>query len=292
MDFKTIVYRPGPIARVILNRPEKLNAQNWTMLQEMDAAFNLAVNDPTCRVIILSGEGRAFSAGHDLGSADQRADIETQTVHLDPYNKGLMSRDIYTDSHLRWRDLPKPTIAMVHGQCIFGGVMIAAAMDFVFAARDATFLLTYGDYFTFPFDLGPRRAKELLFGNRVMTAEEAKEWGLVNRLYSAAELEEETLRYAARVVDQDPSELRLTKFMINQAMDNMGFSTHVRAVGSPFITRVYPPARQPGDARPEAGAPRPAGLDLSGVFKNRVRQALNYERDDENHAAARRGDPM
>jgi enoyl-CoA hydratase len=288
VEFKTLIYRPGPVARVILNRPEKLNAQTWTMLQEMEQAFDLAVEDPECRVIVLSGNGRAFSAGHDLTSEDQHEDIERQAQHLEPYNRGLMSRDVYTDSHLRWRDLPKPTIAMVHGQCIYGGWMIASAMDFIFAADDATFLPTYGDYFTMPYDLGPRKAKELLFANRFMTAEEAMQWGFVNRVYPAAELEKEMLIYAARVAEQDPQSTRMNKFAINQAMDNMGFSTHIRAVGLSFITRVYPPARRAGDAPPAPGGPRPAGLDLGGQFKNRVRQALEYLRQDQERAANRR----
>lgn len=288
MEFKTLIYRPGPVARVILNRPEKLNAQNWNMLQEMERAFDLAVDDPECRVIVLSGEGRAFSAGHDLTSDDQHADVTGQARHLEPYNRGLLSRDVYTDSHLRWRDLPKPTIAMVHGQCIYGGWMIASAMDFIFAADDAMFIPTYGDYFTMPFDLGPRKAKELLFANRFMTAEEAMQWGFVNRVYPAAALEEETMIYAARVAEQDPGGVRLSKFAINQAMDNMGFSTHVRAVGLSFITRVYPAARKPGEASDAPGGPRPAGLDIGGQFKNRVRQALDYLKHDQERAAARR----
>lgn len=288
MDFETLIYKPGPVARVILNRPGKLNAQNWRMLQEMEQAFDLAVDDPDCRVIVLSGEGRAFSAGHDLSSEDQHRDIAEQAQHLDPYNRGQLSRDVYTDSHLRWRDLPKPTIAMVHGQCIYGGWMIASAMDFIFAADDALFIPTYGDYFTMPYDLGPRKAKELLFANRFMTAEEALQWGFVNRTYAAADLEEETLHYAARVAEQDPQSTRLTKFAINQAMDNMGFSTHIRAVGLSFITRVYPPARNAGHPPPPPGGPRPAGLDLGGQFKNRVRQAIDYLRQDQAREASRR----
>ncbi len=177
MDLKTVVYRPGPVARVILNRPEKLNAQSWTLLSEMDQAFAAAVADPECRVIVLSGEGRAFSAGHDLSSDQQREDASARQGPLDPFARGLLNRDIYTDSHLRWRDLPKPTIAMVHWYCFWGGWMTATAMDIIFAADDATFLTTYGDHFTTAWDVGPRKAKEILFGNRAITADEAMAWG-------------------------------------------------------------------------------------------------------------------
>lgn len=289
MDFKTLIYQPGAVARVILNRPAKLNAQNWTMLQEMERAFDLAVDDPECRVIVLSGNGRSFSAGHDLNSDDQVADMREQAQHLAPYNRALLSRDIYVDCHLRWRDLPKPTIAMVHGQCIYGGWMIASAMDIIFAADDAVLIPTYGDYFTMPYDLGPRKAKEILFGNQFMSAEEAMQWGFVNRVIPAADLEAETLIYAGRVAEQEPGGVRLTKFAINQAMDNMGFSTNVRAVGSSFITRAYPASRPADAPPPEPGqGPRPAGLDGGGVFRNKVRQALEYRRLDQERAASRK----
>jgi enoyl-CoA hydratase len=288
VDFKTLIYQPGRVARVILNRPEKLNAQTWTMLQEMEQAFDLAVDDPECRVIVLSGNGRAFSAGHDLTSDDQHEDIRNQAQHLPPYNRALLSRDVYTDSHLRWRDLPKPMIAMVHGHCIYGGWMIASAMDIIFASDDATFIPSYGDYCTMPFDLGPRKAKELLFGNRFITADEAMQWGFVNRVFPAADLEAETMIYAERVAEQDPGALRLTKFAFNQAMDTMGFSAHIRAVGLSFLTRTYPPARKIGEPHPDAASgPRPAGLDLGGQFKARIRQALGYFQQDKERAAGR-----
>jgi enoyl-CoA hydratase len=282
MELSRIIYSPGPVARIILNRPEKLNAQSLGLLAEMDWAFNAAVADPACRVIVLSGAGRSFSGGHDLSSDEQRADTRERVEGKDPFALGLMYRDIYTDSHLRWRDLPKPTIAMVHGQCIFGGWMIAAAMDIVFAADDALFIPTYGDYFTTAWDVGPRKAKELLFANRFITAAEAMAWGFVNRTFPAADLELQTLDYAARVAEQDAGANRLVKFAINQAEDGMGFTQSVRAVGASFITRSY---RQPGQPRED----RPTGTDLSGQFRNKVAQAMDYLRRDKDKAAADRG---
>ena len=282
MELKRIVYRPGTVARVILNRPEKLNAQSLGLLAEMDWAFNAAVDDPQCRVIVLSGMGRAFSAGHDLSSDDQRADTRERIADKGPFAQGLMYRDIYTDSHLRWRDLPKPTIAMVHGQCIYGGWMIAAAMDIVFAADDAVFIPTYGDYFTTAWDVGPRKAKEILFANRFITAAEAMAWGFVNRTFPADALERETLEYAGRVAAQDAGSNRLVKFAVNQAQDGMGFTQSVRAVGASFITRGY---RRPGDAPAATAAARPAGTDLNSQFRDKVAQAMEYLRRDRAKAA-------
>lgn len=269
-SYSTLIYEAGAVTRIRLDRPAKRNAQSWTLLRELDRAFVSAVADPDCRVIVLSGEGPSFSAGHDLSSAEQQADIARDADGLQPFDRALLTRDIYTDSHLRWRDLPKPTIAMVHGHCLFGGWMIAAAMDLVFAADDAVFVATYGDYFTTAWDVGPRKAKELLFGNVAIGAREAEERGLVNRVIAHDRLEAETLAFAARVAEQDPARNRLAKFAINQAQDAMGFTTSVRAVGAAFITRNYP---VPGEPPSE----RPAGLDLDGLYRDRVRSALDFQ---------------
>jgi enoyl-CoA hydratase len=270
VDYQTIIYQPGPAARVILNRPERLNAQSWTLLAEMEDAFNTAVKDPDVRVIILSGAGRSFSAGHDLDSPEQRADQRQRNEGLDAFARTGQSRDIYVDSHLRWRDLPKPTIAMVHGYCIYGGWMIASAMDFIFAAEDALFIPTFGDYFTTSWDLGPRKAKEILYENRFMSAEEAMTWGFVNRVYPAADLERETLAYAGRVAEHDPFSTRTIKFTINQTLDTMGFTASVRSVGASFMRR---PAQPP---RPEGATTTPQ----EGRFRNLVGRAMEYLRED------------
>lgn len=268
MSFKTIVYEPGPVARVILNRPERHNAQSWTLLAEMEDAFDAAVRDPEARVIVLSGAGRSFSAGHDLDSPDQMIDRGERNEGLDPFGRSGQSKDIYVDSHLRWRDLPKPTIAMVHGWCIFGGWMIASAMDFIFAADDALFIPVYGDYFTAPWDLGARKAKEILYGNQFMSAQEAMDWGFVNRTYPAADLEHETLKYAQRVAEHDPFALRTIKFTINQTLDTMGFTSSVRATGASFIRR---PAQQQ--------RPQPASRE-DAPMRSQVSRAMKYLRED------------
>lgn len=268
MEYKAIRYEPGAVARVILNRPKKLNAQSWTLLLEMDHAFNAAANDPQVGAIVLSGEGRAFSAGHDLDSEDQIADRAQRTKGLDDFNASALSRDIYVDMHLRWRDLPKPTIAMVHGYCIYGGWMIASAMDIIFASEDALLIPTYGDYFTASWDVGARKAKEVLYENRFMTAQEAMQWGFVNRVYPAADLEKETLAYAARVVETGQFYNRTVKFAINQTLDMSGFSTSVRAVGEYFI-------HQPGPSRAEA-----SGTPQEGRFRNLTTTAMKHLEED------------
>lgn len=271
MSYKTILYEPGPIARVKLNRPEKLNAQSWTMLLEMDDAFSKAVADPKCSIIVLSGEGRAFSAGHDLDSPDQLEDQKNHTAGLSGFASTALNRDIYVDMHLRWRDLPKPTLAMVHGYCVYGGWMIASAMDFIFASEDALFIPTYGDYMTTSWDVGPRKAKEILYENKYATAQEAMKWGFVNRVYPIADLEHETLKYAQRVVSSGQFYCRTVKFVINQTTDMQGFSTSVKAVGEYFI-RTDP--TQP----PTGGVP---GARPNSRFRGLSSRAAKYLKEDQ-----------
>ena len=118
-------------------------------------------------------------------------------------------------------------------------------------------------------------------GNRVITASEAMAWGFVNRTFPAAELEDETMTYAARVAEQDAAANRLVKFAINQAEDGMGFSQSVRSVGASFITRSY---------RAPAPGERPTGTDLNGTFRGKVTQAMDYLREDAERRPAAKND--
>jgi enoyl-CoA hydratase len=234
MGYRHIVYQPGKSARIILTRPEFLNAQSYLMLEEIDLAIKEAVKDPECGVIVLSGAGRAFSAGHDIGTEednDYKASHE-YAAHGDPdiYRLFEDMRKLYVEYTLAWRNAAKPTIAMVHGYCIFGGWMVAAAMDIVFAAEDTQFLPGFVEYFSVPWDIGPRRAKEILFEHRFMTAREAYAYGFVNRIFDAESLEKETLAYAERVAENflsDPAWVRLCKFSINHMEQNMGLNATV-----------------------------------------------------------------
>jgi enoyl-CoA hydratase/carnithine racemase len=276
MAYETLIYQPGPVARVILNRPERLNAQSHKLLYEMDAAFAEADADAQARIVVLSGAGRSFSSGHDIDSAESVAERrERERDDADRWALGERYKQLYVDMHMRWRNLPKPTLAMVHGYCFFGGWMIAAAMDIIYASEDALFVPTYGDYMTTSWDVGPRKAKELLFGNRIITAREAMEWGFVNRVFPADELETETMIYAARVAENDSASLRTIKHTINQAQDMQGFTTSVWSLSPSLWGRqwAYPEVRQASELQPP---PRPPG----GPFRSRVQRAMQYLKED------------
>ena len=162
-EYQQIRYQSGRVARVILNRPRYRNAQSRIMLEEMDDAFARSVADDEVKVIVLSGDGEHFSAGHDLGTPEEEADREARGFPAEGRGIYKRLRQIYMENTMRWRNLQKPTIAMVQGYCIFGGWMIASAMDIIFASEDALFLPSQFQYFSTPWDIGPRKAKEILF---------------------------------------------------------------------------------------------------------------------------------
>jgi len=238
MGYESVTYTAGRVARVILDRPEYRNAQSSQLLNEVDSAFREAVDDPGVRVIVLSGAGEAFSAGHDLGTPDQVAAREARTGDrqlTEAEDHFGYSWDHFLDMSLRWRDLPKPTIAMVHGWCIFGGWLVSSAMDLIVAAEDARFMTNLLQYFPLPYDVGPRKAKELLFDNRVISGAEAHEMGFVNQVFPAERLEEETMAFAERIAENSSFFLRMAKVAVNNAQDAMGFKTAVTAAHSHYM---------------------------------------------------------
>jgi enoyl-CoA hydratase len=239
MDYKQIRYQPGKVARVILNRPRYRNAQSKVLLEEMDDAFNRAIIDNDVRVIVLSGEGEHFSAGHDLGTPEEIADQKKRGYPKNGKDIYKYLREIYMENTLRWRNLSKPTIAMVQGYCIFGGWMIASSMDIIFASEDALFLPAHFQYFCTPWDVGPRKAKELIFENRYLTAQEARELQFVSRVYPREKLQEETLAFAGRVAENDEFAIQSAKFSINHMMDTLGFTAEIEAAYQTYFINRY-----------------------------------------------------
>jgi enoyl-CoA hydratase len=259
MDFEDVRYgTDGGVATVVLTRPQYKNAQSWRLLDELDAALDRAVQDRTIRAIVVRGEGGTFSSGHDLGTPEQVADAEARGVP----DTGLGYYDNFRhynyDITLKWRNLPKPTIAMVEGYCIFGGWMIASAMDIVFAAEDARFLAGQVEYFSIPWDVGARKAKEILFESRFISAPEAHALGFVNRLYAPADLERETYAYAHRVAENGAFTLRMAKVAVNRVQDLQGYTNSVDAAFADYLVM----SRLRGVARIE-GARRLGGVDLA-----------------------------
>jgi enoyl-CoA hydratase len=225
----------GHVLKLTVNRPRQRNAQSRRLLEALDDAFARAGEDPNVRVIVLFGAGEHFSGGHDLGSADELADRAQRPVQPGLRGRFAHSREHFVNKTLRWRDVPKPTIAAVQGYCIFAGWLVASAMDIVFAADDALFLGANFQYFSIPWDLPARKAKEILYESRFIDATEAYELGLVNRVVPRSNLEAETLAYAHRIAENDPFQLRMIKMAVNQVQDTQGFQAHITAAHTMHI---------------------------------------------------------
>jgi len=236
----------GPIALVTMNRPRYRNAQNSAMTYALDDAFYRAAADDEVKVVILAGAGDHFSAGHDIGtpgrdidrSFDRRAGLWWDHVN----KQGVESRyaresEVYLGMCRRWRELPKPTIAMVQGACIAGGLMLAWCCDLIVAAEDAFFsdpVVRMGipgvEYFAHPWVMGPRFAKEFLFTGDRIDARRALALGMVNRVVPRERLRDETFALAERIATMPRLGLALTKKAVNQAEDLMGMRAGMDSV--------------------------------------------------------------
>ena len=235
----TVSYeRRGPVAVVTMNRPEYRNAQNSAMTYALDDAFQRAVDDDEVKVIVLAGAGRHFSAGHDIGTPGRDADVPYDRravmwwTHVGTHGgdqRYAREMEVYLGMCRRWREIPKPTVAMVQGACIAGGLMLAWVCDLIVASDDAFFadpVVRMGipgvEYFAHPWVLGPRAAKEFLFTGDRFSAEQALAWGMVNRVVPRSDLEASTFQLAERIAKMPRFGLALTKRAVNQAEDQMG----------------------------------------------------------------------
>ncbi|MGJ4859888.1 enoyl-CoA hydratase [Labrys sp. La1] len=227
----------GPVAWVTMNRPQFNNAQNSQMTYALDDAFKRAVDDDAVRVIILNGAGKHFSAGHDIGTPgrDVSKTFDRRLMWADHVNKPAAEM-LYTREHevylgmcRRWRDMPKPTIALVQGACVAGGLMLAWVCDFIIATDDAFFqdpVVRMGipgvEYFAHAFELPPRVAKEFLMMGERMPAARAERFGMVNKVVARDDLEAEGRAMAGKLAGHPRLGLWLSKQAINHVEDLRG----------------------------------------------------------------------
>lgn len=229
-DEPVLYEAAGGVARVTMNRPRFHNVQNTHMTYALDDAFRRAVDDDAVKVIVLRSNGKHFSAGHDIGTPgrDFHAGHDRRLMWYDHANKAgaekayIREQEQYLGMCKRWRDIPKPTIAQVHGGCIAGGLMLAWVCDLIVASDDAFFqdpVLQMGfpglEYFAHCHELNVRIAKEFLFMGERMPASRAYEMGMVNRVVPADQLEAEVAGITERIARQPRLALQLAKQACN-----------------------------------------------------------------------------
>jgi len=214
------------IGTLTLNRPEKLNALNRSVIGEFAEAIDVVAADPDLKVLIIRGAGRAFSTGYDLSGGGQST---PRTIDED---RAMLQRNV--EHWLRLHDLPKPVISMVHGYCLAGATQLCICTDIIFVAEDARIgfpSIPAGAGYVSAFwhwMVGPHRTKYLAFlpGSQI-SGREAEAMGFATRAFPADKLEEETYRYARRIAKVPAQKLQLEKLAVNRAMDFRGFRASV-----------------------------------------------------------------
>jgi enoyl-CoA hydratase len=212
----------GPVRRLTMNRPKSLNALSGELISAMSDAFASAGKDDDVRVVILRGEGRAFCAGYDL---NEDAEADSQDV------AGWYEELRESAAHmLEIFDLPKPVIAQVHSYCLAGGCDLMMICDLCVCSDDAFFgepEIRFGSgvvTMVMPWLLGARKSKELLYtGEDRISAQQALDMGLVNRVVPRDELDGATIELANEVAKNDPVAIAMTKKSINRMWELSGF---------------------------------------------------------------------
>jgi enoyl-CoA hydratase/carnithine racemase len=229
MDLETVRYEvEGAVATITLDRPDAANAQSTRLIEDLDAAFDAAEADDAVRVVILAGNGRHFSAGHDLKEI-LAGEEHWAALRATPEGKLLHEQVMYWDKLLRIRDFPKLTIAAVQGSCAAAGLMLACMCDLIVAAEDAKFsnpVLRMGgvgvELLIEPWELGARKAKEFLFCALTLSGADAERAGLVNRSVPADQLLATAREMAEQAALVPPGTASAVKDTINHMLDVQG----------------------------------------------------------------------
>lgn len=229
MTYTTILLEKNDgVATLVLNRPDRLNAINQTMLREIDRALDEVEADPDIRAVVVTGAGSAFSSGFDL-----KEQMEKRPSGVAQW-RTLLRNDF--DPVIRFWRLSKPTIAAVNGHCLAGACELALACDITVASEKAVFgepELKFGAgivVMILPWIVGPKIAKEIILtGEDRITADRALQIGMVNRVVSADRLLEEARRTARHIAAIDPNLVRQTKRAINRAFEIMGMGEALEA---------------------------------------------------------------
>ena len=209
------------VAVISLNRPQRLNAMNQDMLEELNQAANRAEQDKTVHAVVLTGAGTAFSSGFDL-----KAQAENTPQGIDEW-RPVLRRNF--DACMSFWHLAKPTVAAVHGPALAGACELAMACDITIADETGIFgepELRFGAgivVMLLPWMVGPKRAKEIiLLGLDNISASEAKEMGLINRVVPKGEDLKTALSIAKKLSRIDPPLLAQTKLALNNSYSIMG----------------------------------------------------------------------
>jgi len=256
VDLHTLLFSHAEgVATLTLNRPQRLNALNRAMLEEIQLVLDEVENNDAIRVLVVTGAGTAFSSGFDL---KEQMEVRPEGTAM---WSGILKRDF--DATVRFWNLPKPTIAAVHGHCLAGACELALCCDITVCAEDAVFgepELKFGAGIVtmiLPWITGPKQAKEIIFmGRDSIPADEALRLGLVNKVVPKGEDLNTALAMARHIAAVDPELVRQTKLAINRSCEVMGMrealqasldiDLQIESAGSPDKKKFMDIARKDG----------------------------------------------
>ncbi|MBI4303430.1 MAG: enoyl-CoA hydratase/isomerase family protein [Chloroflexi bacterium] len=231
MKYENIILEKADgIARLTLNRPHKRNAMSRALLREFDSAIDDVGHDPTIRVLVIKGAGKVFCAGFDLTDPEAE-DHENMPI----FQFVQMERESgyrTMDRWLRLWNLPQAVIAQVQGHCLAGGCELAMICDITIAAEDAVIgypvsRMGVSSRHIFPWVLGMKRTKELLFTGNTVSGKEADRIGMINHAVPADKLEEEVDKLARRIAEMPLELIQLHKASTNKTFEIMGFKSAI-----------------------------------------------------------------
>ncbi|MBM3153988.1 MAG: enoyl-CoA hydratase/isomerase family protein [Chloroflexi bacterium] len=215
----------GAIASIIMNRPERLNALNAELWRGLEEAARAVEAEAEVRVAILTGAGRAFSAGLDIKESKSPEDMLAGMGFRGAFEAVRYFRDVFS----LYQSLPVPVVAAINGACIGGGMEVALACDIRLASENAVFSIPEvvygiipdcGGTQRLPRVVGPGIARELIYTGRKIDAAEALRIGLVDHVYPAAQLMDEAKKLAAEIASHSPAAVQATKRAMNAAMSS------------------------------------------------------------------------
>ncbi len=265
IEAKVLYKVEDTIAIITLNRPKQRNAQDLDLIQQLDRCWEKAADDKNVKVIVLNANGPHFSAGHDISrqAMDQVPDVDWKgEVIADLYH---YEKKHFIEFCRKWRNIPKPSIAVVQGACIAAGLMLIWPCDLIVAADNAKFsdpVVHMGiggvEYHGHTWEFGARKAKELLFTSDSLDAYQAEQLGMVNKVVPLDALDHEAMAMAKTIAQKPAFGLAMAKRAVNRTLDIQG---QLNAIESVFDMHEL------GHGNSQAATGEPVMVYLDGMKK-------------------------
>lgn len=262
----------GRVLTIRLDRPRYRNAQSRALLRDLDAAFTAGAQDPSVKVIVLASSSGDFSSGHDLRTGEELADTASPVMPPELGPREDWAWRHWTEPLQRWRRIPKPTIAAIGGNCLWGGWSLASAMDVRVCSANVVILPHLSEYFALPWIVSVPVAKDILFRNRVITASQALAYGMVTTVCDDDEdLDARALAIAEEIAEVPPEFLRAIKTTLNGIEDMRGFDASLALANSQHLMSEW--AHTDPTAQGVAGTTETTNLVAQAIAKHRAAQS-------------------